>query len=174
MKITRAIVTSAATVAVLATVAIAGSPERETTSNVKEQPRCSTKAEERNLRRLEERLDLLAAGDFTAEQSYFDENATVVVHGSVSYAGTYRVKDGSYGQVMQATWSIGGDAPEPSLYADCDKVILIGPFDATARATGTAVDSPVVEVFTYTKDGKILRDDFYFTDTAVIHAALGA
>lgn len=180
MRLTRALAVTGAAGVLLAGAALAASAgddrsTRPAATGATATPRCSTRVEERNLRKFEERLALLGTG--TSDAAYFADNATVVVHGSVPYAGTYTVRDGAYQAVMSRTWRIGasgGEPPRPALYSDCDKVILVGTFAATAAATGTAVDTTVVEVFTYTKNGAILRDDFYFTDTAVVNRALGA
>ncbi len=137
---------------------------------------CSTFKEERNRQLLQERLELLAAGDFTADLEYFADDAVVEVHGSVPYAGTYPVAGGQYGQMLGSVWEFsGGDTGEdPELLADCDTVTLIGQFTATSRVTGQLLDTRVIELFTFDKDGKIVRDDFYFTDTAEVNRVLGA
>jgi hypothetical protein len=135
---------------------------------------CSTFSEERNRHMLQERLDLLPSGQPPDESKYFTDDATVVVHGSVPYAGTYTVRDGQYGQLLGSQWQFAADlAAEPQLYADCDTVTLIGHFTATSVATGQLLDTTVIELFTFDAVGKIVRDDFYFTDTAEVNRVLG-
>jgi hypothetical protein len=139
----------------------------------KDGSRCSTAIEERNLALFNERLEKLTSGDVQSDAGYFDPSATVVVHGSVPYAGTYTVADGAYTEVLLRYWNLSSaSGSDPTVYADCDKVILVGPFNATARETGEMLETTVIEIFTYTRAGKILRDDFYFTDTAQVNAAL--
>ncbi|MGF1664103.1 MAG: nuclear transport factor 2 family protein [Kineosporiaceae bacterium] len=136
--------------------------------------RCSTVDEERNLATFQEYLDTLLSGDGEAAQAFFSEDAVVEVHGSVPMAGTYSVQDGSYGEVMAQYWQAptGDAAPaEPELWADCDQVILRGPFERTAT-TGVEVDTTVIEYFTFDDSGLMVRDDFYFTDTVVVAEAL--
>jgi ketosteroid isomerase-like protein len=159
-----------------------GQPTPSTASSV-ERPRpgsnvCSTFAEERNRQLLKERLQLLASGDFAADQTYFAADAVVEVHGSVPFAGTYKVAGGEYGQLLGSIWQFGvgtGEASnELTLYSDCDTVTLLGKFSATSRATGLLLDTTVIELFTFDNNGKIVRDDFYFTDTAEVNRVLGA
>jgi hypothetical protein len=50
---------------------------------------------------------------------------------------------------------------------------LNGSFKRVARATGRAVDTQVIEYFTFDAQGKMVRDDFYLADTAAVNAALG-
>jgi ketosteroid isomerase-like protein len=139
---------------------------------------CSTFAEERNRQLLKERLQLLASGDFAADETYFADGAVVEVHGSVPFAGTYKVAGGEYGQLLGSIWQFGAATGEASdeltLYSDCDTVTLVGKFSATSRATGLLLDTTVIELFTFDNNGKIVRDDFYFTDTAEVNRVLGA
>jgi ketosteroid isomerase-like protein len=148
-------------------------PSGSAPAQAKDRSRCSTAIEERNLALFNERLEKLTSGDVPSDADYFDPDATVVVHGSVPYAGTYTNANGAYTEALLRYWNFptaGGSTP--TLYADCDKVILIGPFNPTAKETGKALDTTVIEFFTYTRAGKIIRDDFYFTDTVAVNAAL--
>ncbi|MGL5856835.1 MAG: hypothetical protein ACRC35_00230 [Angustibacter sp.] len=61
----------------------------------------------------------------------------------------------------------------PVLHVDCGQVVMRIQFQATAVAVGTPVDTTAIEYFTFTQDGRISRDDFYFTDTAEVNRALG-
>jgi ketosteroid isomerase-like protein len=138
---------------------------------------CNTLLEERNLALFKEYLAELTSGALPDTSKYFTPDAVVVSYGSVVYAGTYQVTNGAWGAVQQAYWDFANTAPlaeQPVLYADCDKVILNGPFKRTARATGQTVDTRVIEYFTFNREGKIVRDDFYLADTAAVNAALGA
>ncbi len=137
--------------------------------------RCSTAMEERNLRAFEAYLDALLSGDAETALAYYSPDAVVEVHGSVPYEGTYSVVDGEYGALQQQYWALPDEdaaVPEPELWADCDQVILRGPFERTAVSTGEQVDTTVVEFFTFDPAGRIVRDDFYFTDTAAVNDAL--
>ncbi len=176
MRLTRHLPAVAVSGLLLGGGAVAASTQRETSGGGKGS-RCSTAIEDRNLRLFQQRLDGLTSGDPSAlqrDRDYFADDATVVVNGSVPYAGTYSVTNGEYGQVLQATWAItpGVAGSSPQLYADCDKVILVGSFQATAKTTGKPLDTSVIEIFTYRRDGKILRDDFSFTDTVAVNRAL--
>jgi ketosteroid isomerase-like protein len=137
---------------------------------------CNTLLEERNLARFKEYLAELTSGALPDTSKYFTPDAVVVSYGSVVFAGTYQVSNGAWGAVQQAYWDFANMAPmaeQPVLYADCDKVILKGPFKRTARATGQTVDTRVIEYFTFNREGKISRDDFYLADTAAVNAVLG-
>jgi ketosteroid isomerase-like protein len=155
----------------------AGAAEQGETARPGLQPsRCSTAIEDRNLKLFREYLAALTSGDIAAATSYFTPDAVVVSYGSVPFAGTYSATDGSWLEVQEQYWdfsSIGGDPQEPVLYADCDKVILNGPFQRTAQATGLTVDTRVIEYFTFNRAGKMIRDDFYLIDTAAVNEALG-
>jgi ketosteroid isomerase-like protein len=133
--------------------------------------RCSTRIEDRNLALFEERLGLLLSGNVEGSRSYFSDDGVVTVHGSVPFAGTYTVQDGAY-EAMRAEYFVlappEGEMPEPTLYADCDKVILVGPLSSQVRATGETVSTTVIEIFTFDTDGKIVSDDLYYTDTAAV------
>jgi ketosteroid isomerase-like protein len=136
--------------------------------------RCSTRVEERNLGLFEERLERLLGGDTAASREYFSDDAVVQVHGSVPFAGTYTVQDGAY-ESMRGEWFApqpGAMTDLPTLYADCDQVVLIGQVVSTAVPTGRTLDTTVIEFFTYDANGKITRDDFYYADTTVVNAAL--
>jgi ketosteroid isomerase-like protein len=138
--------------------------------------RCSTPLEERNLALFKEYLAALTSGALPDTSRYFTPDAVVVSYGSVVFAGTYLVTNGAWAAVQQAYWDFADMAPmleEPVLYADCDKVILNGQFKRKARATGQTVDTRVIEYFTFDREGKIVRDDFYLADTAAVNAVLG-
>jgi ketosteroid isomerase-like protein len=178
MNLTSTLLAAAASAALTTGVGAAAGPTT-TTEPTRPWPvsdACSTFVEERNRQLLEQRLDLLAAGDFAAEQEFFSHDATVVVHGSVPYAGTYDVAGGHYGQMLGSVWQFGSggnSGEEPQLFADCATVTLFGRFSATSRATGQLLDTTVIEQFTFDAYGKIVRDDFYFTDTAEVNRVLG-
>ncbi len=137
-------------------------------------PRCSTAVEERNLDTFEAYLALLMSGDIEGAQASFADGAVVEVHGTVPYAGTYPAAGTEYPAVMQQYWAAptgDGSQESPELWADCDQVILRGAYARTAVATGEPLDTEVVEFFTFAR-GEIVRDDFYFTDTAAVNEAL--
>ncbi|MGL5808579.1 MAG: nuclear transport factor 2 family protein [Nocardioides sp.] len=136
--------------------------------------RCSTAAEDRNLAAFRDYLDALLSGDGENALSFWRDDAVVEVHGSVPYAGVYEVQDGSYPETQLAYWQVPGPPEEePALWADCDQVILRGPFERTAVATGKEIETTVIEYFTFDRAGAIARDDFYFTDTALVNEVLG-
>jgi ketosteroid isomerase-like protein len=138
--------------------------------------RCSTAIEERNLATFQSYLAALRSGDQNATHSFWASSAIIVAYGSVPFAGTFAVNDGTWGSLQQQYWDFGNmgvSEEDPVLYADCDKVILNGPFKRTARATGRSVDIRVIEYFTFNKEGKMTRDDFYLSDTAAVRSALG-
>jgi ketosteroid isomerase-like protein len=161
-----------------ALLCLAISASAQTTAPAVEHPRqpsrCSTALEDRNLANFRAYLAALTSGDIATAVGYYAPGAAVVAHGSVPFAGTFTVADGAWGAVQQQYWDFSNiDATEqPVLYADCDKVILNGPFKRTARATGRTVSTRVIEYFTFNNEGKILRDDFYLTDTAAVNAVL--
>ncbi|MGL5928803.1 MAG: nuclear transport factor 2 family protein, partial [Dermatophilaceae bacterium] len=135
--------------------------------------RCSTRVEERNLAAFQDYLTRLQGGDIDGAQAYFADGAVVEVHGSVPFAGTYEATD-EYIDMMTSTWqppSGGGEPAPPELYADCDQLILRGEFDRISLATGEALETTVIEYFTF-EAGTIVRDDFYFTDTQAVNDAL--
>jgi hypothetical protein len=136
--------------------------------------RCSTAIEDRNLANFEAYLAALTSGDFTKALSYFAPGAVVAAYGSVPFAGTYSATDGAWAALQQQYWDFSAGAPQdaPVLYADCDKVILSGAFKRVALATGRAVDTRVIEYFTFDAQGRMVRDDFYLADTAAVNAAL--
>jgi ketosteroid isomerase-like protein len=139
--------------------------------------RCNSAIEERNLAVFESYLDDLFGGDVAAAQRRFTRNAVVEVHGSVPYAGTYPARGEAYPRAQQPYWQPPTadqiDTERPQLLVDCNQLILRGQFQRTAVATGQVVDVTVVEYFTFTRHGRISRDDFYFTDTALVNQALG-
>ncbi len=157
--------------------AVAGDSDAGTAGQPPPRERCSTRVEERNLRLFEERLALMQAGDAEASRSYFSADGVVEIHGSVPYAGTYTVQDGAYGATMAHYFTRQPGAappPDPILYADCDRVILIGQVVSQAVATGETLDTTVIEYFTFDVEGKITRDDFYYTDTVAVNDVLTA
>jgi ketosteroid isomerase-like protein len=147
----------------------------EGTSDRRMPSRCSTWIEDRNLAEFESYYEALTSGNFTAAVEYFAEDSVVEVHGSVPYAGTYEAT-AEYPAVAGQYWDPpeSGPTEEPTLWADCDQVVLRGSFDQTATATDMSVDTSVIEIFTFDRAGKIARDDFYFTDTALVNKALGS
>jgi hypothetical protein len=136
--------------------------------------KCSSEIEQRNLRLFNERLQLLFAQD-PREREYFAPGAVVAVRSPIPYAGTYLIEDGTYGRVLMENWIFGppaNGAPPPNLKAVCNKVILQADFSATARASNVAVKTPVLEIFSFRSDGKILRDDFFFLRPGEVTRAL--
>jgi ketosteroid isomerase-like protein len=136
--------------------------------------RCSTVVEDQNLATFEAYLDDLTNGRIEEAQATFSAEAVVEVHGTVPFAGTYPATGPEYLEMMTRTWqppSAGGPAPRPQLWADCDQVVLRGGFQRTSITTGEALDTEVVEFFTF-EAGKIVRDDFYFSDTQAVNDAL--
>jgi ketosteroid isomerase-like protein len=144
-------------------------------ANSAERNGCSTFIENRNLANFKAYLAALLGGDFTTALGYFAPDGVVEIHGaSLPFAGTYTVTDGAYAAVQTQYWDFSSTPlAEPTLYADCDKVFLKGPFQRIAKATGQTIDTTVIEFFTFNKQGLIARDDFYFTDTATVKAVLG-
>ena len=102
--------------------------------------------------------------------NYWSPDAVISVPKWLPYGGDYtmdRVME--YGGAMMSTWDVK-PAP-PSLYGVADKVFLHGRWTGTARATGKAVDMALLEIFTV-RDGKIVRDEFFFEDSAALLEAL--
>jgi SnoaL-like domain len=167
-------------VALTATLVFGSRPLRAAeAAGVGDQPRkpsrCNTSLEDRNLANLQAYIGLLTSGKFNEAMGYFAPNAVVVAYGSVPFAGTHSVNNGAWGALQQQYWDLSAvvTQDEPVYYADCDKVILNGPFRRVARTTGRTVDTRVIEYFTFDKEGKIARDDFFLVDTAAVNAALG-
>lgn len=159
-----------------AAVSVSAQAATPTADQQRQPSRCSTAVEDRNLANFRAYLAALTSGDIATAIGYYASGATVVAHGSVPFAGTFTVADGAWGAVQQRYWNLDNidTTQQPALYADCDKVILNGPFKRTARATGRIVDTRVIEYFTFDKQGKMVRDDFYLIDTAAVNAALAS
>jgi ketosteroid isomerase-like protein len=171
----RTVISTITAIAIGATLPIAATAETDATSPSKGRG-CSTAIENRNLANFNAYLAALLGGDFATANSYFAADGVVEVHGaSLPFAGTYNATNGEYAALQLQYWDFSnvGTPAAPTLYADCDKVILKGPFQRTAKATGKPIDTTVIEFFTFNKEGRIVRDDFYFTDTAAVKSVLG-
>jgi uncharacterized protein len=106
------------------------------------------------------------------ESDFWAENAEVHVPDCLPYGGVYtRDRFGEYRANMFGAWEVMPGPP--SLYAAGDKVFLLGNWTGKARATGKPVDMPLIEIFTI-KDGKIVKDEFFFGDTHALVEALKA
>ncbi|MGL5861288.1 MAG: nuclear transport factor 2 family protein, partial [Phycicoccus sp.] len=126
--------------------------------------RCSTRVEERNRAAFDDYLAKLQSGDIDGAQAYFADGAVVEVHGTVPFAGTYGATD-EYIEMMTSTWQPpagGGEPASPEVYADCDQLILRGEFDRVSLATGEALDTTVIEYFTF-ESGRERRPDSRMT-----------
>jgi uncharacterized protein len=113
---------------------------------------------------------LLAGRAPMVHADYWALDAVVCVPQCLPYGGDYtmdRVME--YGGAVMSNWDVA-PAP-PSLYASGNKVFLVGRWTGQARKTGKPVDMPLLEIFTV-RDGKIIRDEFFFEDTAALLAAL--
>jgi ketosteroid isomerase-like protein len=163
-----------AALSVGATGAWAAGPSTQPETQNRQPSRCSTAVEDRNLANFQAYLAALTNGDFNTALAYFAPEAVVVAYGSVPFAGTWSATDGTWANLQQQYWdfSNSGAVEAPVLHADCDKVILNGQFKRVARATGRTVDVRVIEYFTFNREGKMVRDDFYLADTAAVNAVL--
>jgi hypothetical protein len=134
---------------------------------------CATPIEEHNRATLEAYTTALTSGNVEQALSYWAEGATVTVYGSIPYAGSYSATDGSYGQAVTTYWvdNRTGEFP-PTLYADCNQVILRGRWVATGSSTGIVVDQEIIEIFNFNANGRMMSDDFYFTDTVAVSNAI--
>jgi ketosteroid isomerase-like protein len=103
---------------------------------------------------------------------YWSNEATLNIPAALPYGGEYTFdKFPEYERALMETWQLSMGQP-PMLYASCDKVFLQGFWDATAKATGEKVSTPILEVFTF-QDGKIVNDTFFFFDLQDVVQALG-
>ncbi|NJK45183.1 MAG: hypothetical protein HC933_13685 [Pleurocapsa sp. SU_196_0] len=59
----------------------------------------------------------------------------------------------------------------PRITGSCTGAYLEGRWKATAKATGKAVDQPLIEVFTV-QGNRIVNDTLYFFDVAALNAVL--
>jgi ketosteroid isomerase-like protein len=171
----RTLISTMTAIAIAATFPFAVAAETDGASR-SERNGCSAAIENRNLANFKAYLSALLSGDFATANSYFATGGVVEVHGaSLPFAGTYNATNGDYAALQLQYWdfSNAGTPAAPTLYADCDKVILKGPFQRTAKATGKPIDTTVIEFFTFNREGRIVRDDFYFTDTATVKSVLG-
>jgi ketosteroid isomerase-like protein len=106
------------------------------------------------------------------EDQFWASDAVVSLPKSLPYGGDYtRDRMDEYRRAMFGTWEVRPSPP--SLYAVADKVFLNGRWTGKARATGKSVDMPILEIFTI-KNGKIVHDQFFFSDTVALLEALKA
>jgi hypothetical protein len=129
--------------------------------------------EARNQQLFEQRLAELLNGTLD-DSTYWTQTGVVRVNVGVKYTGTYNVLNGAYFTTLNQYWSaLGGPTSSaPVVTALCDKIVLRAPFAATGRRTGVAIETPVIEVFFYDNDGKIVRDEFTFLKPAQVNAVI--
>jgi uncharacterized protein len=127
----------------------------------------------RSLAVLQGWTDALLSGRAPQEHAnYWAPDAIVTVPAWLPYGGDYgmdRIME--YGMAVMSRWDVQPALPD--LYGVGDKVFLRGRWTGTARATGKPVDMALLEIFTV-RDGKIIRDEFFFEDGAALLAALEA
>lgn len=133
---------------------------------------CRPIQEERNLRIVSEWVAGLLAGSPDIER-YWAPSATLTLPASLPYGGSYtRDELPAYGFALGQYWELGGGEGTPALYADCDRVFLVGRWTATSLSTGQFVDQPLVEEFVLMR-GRIVQDTLFFFDTQALLDALG-
>ncbi|MFN7924737.1 MAG: nuclear transport factor 2 family protein [Bryobacteraceae bacterium] len=97
-------------------------------------------------------------GDITAVMSLIDPNGSLVFEGpaSVPWTGTYNGADG-WGMFFQAVgMSLEGTTVEMEPFAaQGDRVVAAGRYRGKVKATGKAIDSPLVHLWTLS-GGKIV------------------
>jgi ketosteroid isomerase-like protein len=101
--------------------------------------------------------------------TFWSPDATVTLPASLPNGGTQ--KQQTYGASVVNLWNVTPDTALPRITGSCTGAYLEGRWKATARATGKAVDQPLIEVFSV-KDNKIVNDTLYFFDVAALSAAL--
>jgi len=111
-------------------------------------------------------------GDMDAIMSHIADDAKWNNQGApnVPYAGSYEGKTEIpkfFQAIAEAT--SGGQVVAEEFIAQGDRVVAVGRYRATVRATGAPIDSPIAHVFTV-RDGKIASWDG-FSDTAKVSAA---
>jgi hypothetical protein len=131
-------------------------------------PACN---EARNLQLFQQRLGELLNGTLD-DSKYWTPSGVVRVTPGVRYSGTYNVLNGAYITTLTTYWQLRLPAGSPSFFAVCDKIFLKGPFAGTGIRTGKAIETQVVEVFTYNSNGKIVRDDFTFLDPKLVNSVI--
>jgi ketosteroid isomerase-like protein len=101
--------------------------------------------------------------------TFWSPNATVTLPASLPNGGT--LSQQTYGASVVNLWNVTPEATLPKITGSCTGAYLEGRWKATARATGKAVDQPLIEVFSV-KDNRIVNDTLYFFDVAALNAAL--
>jgi hypothetical protein len=136
------------------------------------QPDCDPAVEQTNLEVFQNYLrDLTTSMGQFDRTLYWSSEATLNIPAALPYGGEYSFDEfATYERALMETWQLAMGQP-PMLYASCDKVFLQGSWDATAKATGKKVSTPILEVFTF-ESGKIINDTFFFFDVQEVVEAL--
>jgi ketosteroid isomerase-like protein len=113
-----------------------------------------------------------AAGDVPAVLGSFDPEISWTEAAGFPYAGTYIGPDAVLQNVfMRLATEWEGFAAVPSQFvSEGDTVVAIGEYSGTFNATGKAMKTPMVHVWTL-KDGKIVNF-VQHCDTVLVQAAL--
>ena len=119
--------------------------------------------------------DAFSRGDIAGILSLLDPQADLVFEGSptIPWTGTWRQREG-WTNFFQAVGTNMDDvklAMEP-FAAQGDKVVAAGRYQARVKATGKAIDSPLVHLWTI-KNGLVIRCQ-EMTNTAAEAAACQA
>ena len=110
-------------------------------------------------------------GDIPAVLAILDENTEWVIPGDLPDSGTWRGKAAvaKFFQLVGETWDF--QAFEPRHYVASDnRVVALGSYTATSRATGKQVSAEWAMVWEF-RNGKVARLQ-EFTDTLALHNAI--
>lgn len=116
--------------------------------------------------------DAFAVGDVPAVLAVLDANIEWTEAEGFPYAGTYRGPDAVLqGVFMRLGTEWDGYSVVPSDFVDGgEKVVALGMYSGTYKATGKAFRAPFAHVWQF-RNGKAVRFQ-QFTDTVVVQEAL--
>lgn len=121
--------------------------------------------------------EYLAAGgpgtaSFDLLKPYFAEDVELHQADALPYGGTWHGHDGMerFFLVMRQTWAAFDLSEQEFLATTQDRAVVLTHVRARARATGTEIDFPILQIIR-TKDGRITDIRPFYWDTAAISAA---
>lgn len=113
----------------------------------------------------------VVAGDFEKVRGFIAEDFYMVEPDALPYAGRFEGPEGFVDVARKIRQSFEVDIVSSEISeTDSGVVVCEYVFGFKSLRTGARVEAPVVDVFRFTPDGKLLRGDIYYFDAAKVGA----